>query len=81
MLAGVTYKEITDTGLVITDKDGKRQTLEADTIITSLPLLPNLELSKSLDGSIPEVYTIGDAREPNLIIDAVADGSRIAHAL
>ena len=81
MLAGVTYEEITDKGLVIIDKEGKRRTLEADTIITSLPLLPNLELAKILDGSVPEVYTIGDAREPNMIVDAVADGSRIAHAL
>ena len=81
MLAGVTYEEITDKGLVITDNDGKRRTLETATIITSLPLLPNLELAKTLDGSVPEVYTIGDAREPNMIIDAVGDGSRIAHAL
>ena len=36
MLAGVTYEEITDKGLVIIDKEGKRRTLEADTIITSL---------------------------------------------
>ena len=29
-LAGVVYKEITDKGLVITDKEGKRTTLESD---------------------------------------------------
>jgi 2,4-dienoyl-CoA reductase (NADPH2) len=81
LLTGVKYEEITDQGLVITDKEGRRQTLEADTIITSLPLLPNLEMAQNLDGSIPEVYTIGDSREPNLIVDAVADGSRTAREI
>ena len=81
MLSGVKYEEITDHGLTITTKEGKKQTLEADTIVTALPLLPNTGLLQSLKGSAPEVHTIGDCREPRLIVDAVADGSRIARAL
>jgi 2,4-dienoyl-CoA reductase (NADPH2) len=81
MLAGVQYEEITDNSLIITTKEGKRLTLEADTIVTALPLLPNTELYKSLQASAPEVHAIGDCREPHLIVDAVADGSRIARAL
>jgi 2,4-dienoyl-CoA reductase (NADPH2) len=77
----VNYKEITDEGLVITTKAGKRQTIEADTIVTAMPLQPNNELSKSLEGSVPEFYTIGDCREPHLIVDAIADGSRIARVI
>jgi 2,4-dienoyl-CoA reductase (NADPH2) len=81
MLPGVKYEEITDKGLTITTKEGKRQTLEADTIVTALPLLPNTELLKEVDGLVPEVHAIGDCREPHLIVDAIADGSRIARAI
>jgi thioredoxin reductase len=54
---------------------------EADTTVTALPLLPNAGLAKSLEGSAPEVYAIGDCREPHLIVDAIADGSRLARAI
>jgi 2,4-dienoyl-CoA reductase (NADPH2) len=81
MMAGVNYKEITDKGLVITTKDGGKRTIEADTIVTALPLLPNAKLLKSLEGSAPEVYAIGDGKEPHLIVDAIADGARIARVI
>ena len=81
MMAGVKYEEITDKGLTITTGDGKRQTIEADTIVTALPLLPNTEFVKSLEGSVPEIYTIGDCKEPHLTVDAIADGARIARAI
>jgi 2,4-dienoyl-CoA reductase (NADPH2) len=80
MLPGVKYEEITDKGLTITTKEGKKQTIEADTIVTALPLLPNTKLLKELDGIVPEVYTIGDCKDPHLIVDAIADGSRIGRA-
>jgi 2,4-dienoyl-CoA reductase (NADPH2) len=80
MLPGVKYEEITDKGLTITTQEGKKQTIEADTIVTALPLLPNTELLEELDGIAPEVYAIGDCKDPQLIVDAIADGSRIARA-
>jgi 2,4-dienoyl-CoA reductase (NADPH2) len=78
MLPGVKYEEITDKGLIITTKKRGKQTIEADTIVTAMPLQPNSELIKSLKGSVPEVYAIGDCKDPHLIVDAIADGSRIA---
>jgi 2,4-dienoyl-CoA reductase (NADPH2) len=81
MLTGVKYERITDQGITISTKDGKQQTIVADTIVTALPMLPNVELEKSLKGIVPEVYSIGDCREPQLIVNAVADGSRIAHLI
>jgi 2,4-dienoyl-CoA reductase (NADPH2) len=81
MMAEVKYEEITDKGLTITPKEGKRQTIEADTIVTAIPLQPSTELLKKLGGSAPEIYAIGDCKEPNKIIDAIADGSRIARAI
>jgi 2,4-dienoyl-CoA reductase (NADPH2) len=79
MLTGVKYEEITDKGLTLVDRDGKRQTLEADTIVTALPLTPNTELADKLKGIVPEVYMVGDCREPRLIVDAIRDGLETGH--
>jgi 2,4-dienoyl-CoA reductase (NADPH2) len=81
MLAGVTYDGIIDEGLVVTTKGGERKTLEADSIITTLPLLPNIELFKQLEDKGAEIHPIGDCREFGLMHDAIADGSRIARRI
>jgi 2,4-dienoyl-CoA reductase (NADPH2) len=81
MMTGVKYEEITDKGLTIITKEGKRQTIPANTIVPAIPLTPNSELLKSLEGKAPEIYPIGDCKEPQLILDAIADGSRIAHVI
>lgn len=81
MMAGVKYEEITDKGLTVSGKEGKKQILEADTILTAIPLAANMQLVESFKGTAPEVYAIGDSREPGLIVDAIADGARIARAI
>jgi 2,4-dienoyl-CoA reductase (NADPH2) len=75
------YVEITKKGLIIITGEGKRQAIEADTIVTALPLKPNTELYKTLEGKVPEIYNIGDCREPSLIINAIAEGNRIARSI
>ena len=81
MFTSVKYEEITDKGLSIINKEGKRITLESDTILLALPLQPNTDLIKSLERVAPEIYPIGDCREPHLIADAIADGWQIAHRI
>ena len=78
MMSGVKYVEITDKGLTIINKEGKRQTIEADSIVPAMPLAPDTQLLKSLEGKVPEIYAIGDCRQPLLIVDAIADGWRVA---
>ena len=75
------YVEINKEGLTIVTGEGKRETIEADTIVTALPLKPNTELLKTVEGKVPEVYSVGDCREPRLILQAVADGNRIAKSI
>lgn len=77
-LSGVKYEEITAKGLTLINGEGKRQTIEADTILPALPLRPNTDLFQSLKGKVPETYVIGDAREPHLILEAISDGFRTA---
>jgi 2,4-dienoyl-CoA reductase (NADPH2) len=82
MISGVKeYVEITDKGLTIIDKDGQKQTIEADTIIPALPLTPDTALYESLKGKVPEVYTAGDCQEPLLIVDAVSAGMEVARGI
>jgi 2,4-dienoyl-CoA reductase (NADPH2) len=75
------YKEINQKGLVIVTKEGKLRTIKANTIVTALPLEPNTEFVNSMQGKAKEVYAIGDAKEPRLIIDAMTDGARIAREI
>lgn len=65
---------ITDTGITFTDKDGKKQTIEADSVVPTSPLLPNSELLKGLEGKVPELYVIGDAKQPRMIVHAIREG-------
>jgi 2,4-dienoyl-CoA reductase (NADPH2) len=76
----VQYERITPEGLIIT-KDGIRQTIQADSIVTAMPMKPNTELLDRMKKKVKEVYAIGDTREPGYIVDAVADGSRIAREI
>jgi len=81
MLAGVKLKEITDKGLVITTEEGTERLLEADTIVTALPLSPNSALCDELQGIGSEVHCIGDSHEPGLVVDAIAAGAAVARAI
>jgi 2,4-dienoyl-CoA reductase (NADPH2) len=78
MLTGVKYEGITAKGLTVTTKEGQQRTIEADTVIPVVPLAPNKELAESLKGKVPEVYAIGNCSQDGLIIDAIADGYRVA---
>ncbi|MCW5954500.1 MAG: FAD-dependent oxidoreductase, partial [Propionibacteriaceae bacterium] len=78
----VDYRRVTDEGLVVAAKsDGAERLLAADTVMTALPLLPNHKLVRELSGLAPEIHTIGDAGDPQLIIDAIAAGAAVGHQL
>jgi 2,4-dienoyl-CoA reductase (NADPH2) len=81
MITGVKSMEITDKGLVITTREGKKETIEADSIISTSPLASNTELLKNLLGKVPEIYAIGDCKEPRMIVDAIADGWQVARRI
>jgi 2,4-dienoyl-CoA reductase (NADPH2) len=81
MFNGVRAMEITDEGMIVSTKDGEKKILQADSIIPTSPLKPNTELLKSLEGKAPEVYAIGDCREPRRIVNAIADGWRIGNEI
>ena len=81
MMAEVTCEEITDIGLTIITKEGRRLLIQADTIVSATALSPNTELQETLNGKASEIYSIGDCQEPRLIINAISDGYHIARAI
>jgi 2,4-dienoyl-CoA reductase (NADPH2) len=80
-ITGVSSVEITDRGVEVVTKDGKKQTIAADTVVPALPLQENTGLLEALKGKVPEVYAVGDCKEPLLIVDAIGTGSKIARAV
>ena len=60
MMGGVTYDEITASGIWIT-KSGERQFIEADTIVMCAGQLPNRSLADELQSAGGNVHVIGGA--------------------
>jgi len=81
MLTGVRYEEITAKGLVITSKEGQKQTVPADTIVLAAGSKPNTELLSALEGVGLKVYHIGDCLKPGRLSDAIAQGFHIGQTL
>ncbi len=81
IISEASFEKIDKTGLTITTKDGVKQTLKADTIITAMPMLADTELFKRFQGAAKEVYALGDAREPAYIVDAIEDGAKVARQI
>ena len=83
MYAGAKYQRVTDEGLVITTKEGKTITIEADTVLPSTLLKQNLDLADKLKGKVSEIYSVGSCTkpEPDLMVDAIAAGAKIGHQL
>jgi len=81
MLTSVRYEEITDRGLVITDKEGNRQNIEADTVVLATGAIQNTELATQLEGQDITLHLIGDCVTPGKIIDAIRDGARVVREI
>jgi 2,4-dienoyl-CoA reductase (NADPH2) len=80
-ITGAKEVEVTKNGVIVTTKDGAKSTIEADTVLPAIPLSANMDLFKSLEGKVPEVYAVGDCKEPLLIVDAIGAGFRVARGI
>ncbi|MDO8567399.1 MAG: FAD-dependent oxidoreductase [Dehalococcoidales bacterium] len=73
ILTGTRIEAVTPKGVTVSSK-GKKSELKADTIVLALGVRPDNKLAGRLEGKVPELYTIGDARKPGRIMDATSDG-------
>ena len=83
LIENAKFEKVVDNGLVITTKEGKTMTIEADTVLPSTLLKQNLDLVQKLKGKVKEVYAVGSCNkpEPDLMVDAIYAGALIGHQI
>ena len=81
ILTNTEVLEITDEGITIADKHGKRSSLEANTVVLAIGLKPNQGFLEALKEKVPEVYAIGDCVEPRKVLNAIWEGFGIARLI
>jgi len=77
VLTNTRVLEVTDS-VTVADKDGKKEALQADTVILAIGLKSNSELYDALLGKVPELYAMGDCSKPRKVINAIWEGHRLA---
>lgn len=78
---GVKYNSLTKGKLNITTSEGQNLTIEADTIMSALPLSPDNDIINKFKDIAPEVYFIGDCADPGLLAEATSSGALTASKL
>ena len=74
-----TVTAITPEGVVVKDPNGAEALIPAETVVLALGYEPNDELVCGFAGtSHCQVYAVGDCVAPRRIVDAVAEGARVA---
>jgi len=68
-------------GAVVIDKDLRKETLRADTIILAVGLEPEQGIYRLLKGHLADLHLIGDAREAKNIMNAIWDAYEVARAI
>ncbi len=76
LLPGVTYDEVSPSGLVVTTQEGERRTIEADTIVLAAGAIPDNKLYDEVKGKLAETYLVGDCAGPRTVREAIADSFR-----
>ncbi|MBI2831150.1 MAG: FAD-dependent oxidoreductase [Chloroflexi bacterium] len=74
-------EQVTDKGLTVIDKEGKRQTIEGDTVVFASEYKPNTALSQALAGTPYEIHLVGDCAKPCGILEAIREGSKVGREI
>jgi pyruvate/2-oxoglutarate dehydrogenase complex dihydrolipoamide dehydrogenase (E3) component len=81
ILTGTKVIAFTETGIQVTDKAGNQTLLDADVAVLAMGVCPDDQLSAELEGKVPELYVIGDAKKTGKIHHAIADAYIVATKL
>jgi NADPH-dependent 2,4-dienoyl-CoA reductase/sulfur reductase-like enzyme len=74
--------EITDEGVVVLDRCGRKSLVEADSVVIALGACPaDSSLEALAKKHAQEVYVIGDCKDPRKIINATFEGASIARLI
>jgi 2-enoate reductase len=73
--------EISEKGVTILDHQGKKSFIEAEHVVIALGSKSVNCLAEKGKGLVPEIYVIGDSKEPRQIIDAIFEGAAVARLI
>lgn len=76
LMPGVQYRKITPKGVEVVLKDGRAQTVPADTVVIAAGALPNSGLNAALR-LVSQVFVVGDAVKPRGIREAITEGAEV----
>lgn len=76
-----TITEISDKGVTVLDPLGRKSLVEADNVIIALGAKSVQTLEGKVKDIVPEVYAIGDSKEPRKIINAIYEGALVARLI
>ena len=74
-------RHITDEGAVVIDKTSKIEEIRCNTVALALGLKSEDQLYNLLRGNIPQLYAIGDCKEPRRILEAIWDAYSVASVI
>ena len=80
-LPSTTVKAITEAGVVI-ETQGREETIAGlNLIVVACGARSTQDLGERIEGRVPELYVIGDAKQPRDALEAIAEGSQVARAI
>jgi len=77
ILTGRKAEKISTGEVFLRNAAGKGERIKGDIVVLALGSVPAGKLRIGLQGKVKEIHTIGDARQPRKIIDAVYEGFRL----
>ena len=81
VLVGRTLRQIEEEGILIVDRKGREDKIQADQVVLALGVKPDDSLFQKLEGKVKELYLIGDSCQPGNIMEATYHGSRVARLI
>jgi len=81
VLTGTHIEEILDGGAALVLPEGKKQTIDADTVILSMGYSPDSTFLESVGGNVQKLYAIGDCVKARTVRDAVHEGAYVARQI
>lgn len=76
-----TITEIADKGVTVLDPHGRKSVIEADSVVIALGTKSVETLADKAHDIVPEVYVIGDSKQPRKVIDAIYEGAAVARLI
>ncbi|MBO5411357.1 MAG: FAD-dependent oxidoreductase, partial [Clostridia bacterium] len=81
LLTEAAVEKITATEVIYKSKDGKTNSVKADTVVVAIGTRPEVSLYESLKDDIKEIYNIGDSNGGGIIPNAVYEGYTVGNRI